>query len=281
MPELPEVETVMRGIEPTMTGATIARAESHIPALRRPIVQDFGQRLTGSRIVRVWRRAKYILATTSRGDALLLHLGMSGKITISPGSAPPERQKHDHIRWRFDHPDSGPAWISFNDARRFGVCDLVPADAIQHHPMIASLGPEPLGDDFTAQSLLATLVGKKAPMKAALLDQRVVAGLGNIYVAEALWRAGISPKRQAGTLGPKRLERLVVAIKDVLAAAIESGGSTLRDYVRSDGGLGYFQHQFDVYDQAGKPCNRQGCKGVIKRIVQSNRSTYYCPTCQR
>ena len=281
MPELPEVETVMQGIAPHMTNAVIARAETHIPALRRPIAKDFAQRLMGARVTKVWRRAKYILATTSREDALLIHLGMSGKMTLSPGNEAPVRVKHDHIRWRFDHPENGPCWITFNDARRFGVCDLMTDETVSNHPMIASLGPEPLDDRFTAEVLINRLGDKKAPMKAVLLDQQIVAGLGNIYVAEALWRAKISPRRLAKSLGLKRAKRLVPAIKEVLSAAIASGGSTLRDYVRSDGGLGYFQHHFDVYDREGKPCNRTDCRDTVKRIVQSNRSTYYCPTCQR
>lgn len=281
MPELPEVETVMRGIEPVLRGARIGVAETHAPALRRPLSPAFAQILTGSVVTDLRRRAKYILVDTDRGNSLLIHLGMSGKITIRKGLEAPDRIKHDHVRWRFDLPDGGSNWVTFNDARRFGVCDLLETKDLADHPMIKGLGPEPLDHAFTADVLSDRLKGKNTPIKAALLDQSIVAGLGNIYVAEALFRAKISPRRLARTVVGARAARLVPAIKEVLAAAIKSGGSTLRDYVRSDGGLGYFQHQFDVYDQADKPCKRESCDGVVKRIVQSNRSTYYCPVCQR
>ena len=280
MPELPEVETVKCGIAPVMNGARIGVAEAHIPALRRPIRDDFAQRLTGAWVTNVRRRAKYILIDTDREISLLVHLGMSGKMTIKEGAEAPDRIKHDHIRWRFDQKRKS-HWITFNDARRFGVCDLVETSDLAHHPMLRDLGPEPLDDDFTADILDARLAGKSTPIKSALLDQRIVAGLGNIYVAEALFRSGISPKRLAKSVPGKRSARLVPAIKDVLREAIESGGSTLRDYVRSDGGLGYFQHRFSVYDREGQPCQKPACSGVVKRIVQANRSTFFCRVCQR
>lgn len=292
MPELPEVETVMRGIEPFVVGARIERAETYIDTLRRPLDPGFSQRLTGAYVKSLQRRAKYILITTDREDCIILHLGMSGKITFSHGINPPERIKHDHIRWLFTQktaPEiSGKTgdktkatWITLNDARRFGMCDIIPVAEMKYHTMLSSLGPEPLDEGFTGSILSEALSGKKTPIKSALLNQNIVAGLGNIYVCEALWRAHIHPKRLAGAVSSKESHDLVDHIKIILRAAIASGGSTLRDFVRSDGSLGYFQHHFNVYDQEGKTCHRESCSGVIDRIKQANRSTYYCSVCQR
>ncbi|MEM6619463.1 MAG: bifunctional DNA-formamidopyrimidine glycosylase/DNA-(apurinic or apyrimidinic site) lyase [Pseudomonadota bacterium] len=286
MPELPEVETVRRGLEPVLAGAVIARAEVNRPDLRWPFPPRMGDRLIGARVSALRRRSKYILADLSTGETLLIHLGMSGRMTVSvPGDGTlvpgvfalghPPREKHDHVVL---HTDAG-ARVTFNDARRFGAMDLFPTGG--SHPLLASLGPEPLGNDFHAEHLIATLRGKKTPIKAALLDQRVVAGLGNIYVCEALWRAGISPKRRARAISAARLARLVPAIRDVLTAAIAAGGSSLRDHRQATGELGYFQHSFAAYGREGAPCRTPDCPGHIRRIVQSGRSSFYCATCQR
>ena len=283
MPELPEVETVRRGLLPAMEGAVIARADVRRPDLRWPFPERMAERLTGQTVTALRRRSKYILADLSGGETLILHLGMSGRILISGDPLGqfhhqhPAPEKHDHVV--FDM--SNGARITFNDARRFGAMDLGPTADIDAHKMLAGLGPEPLGNAFNEAYLTAALKGRMTPIKAALLDQRIVAGLGNIYVCEALHRAGISPKRKAGRISPPRIARLVPIIRDVLSEAIEAGGSSLRDYRQADGELGYFQHRFDVYGREGEPCRTEGCGAPIKRITQSGRSSFYCAQCQR
>lgn len=287
MPELPEVETVRRGLVPAMEGKRIERAEVRRPDLRWPFPERMAERLTGAGIERLRRRSKYILADLSTGETLLVHLGMTGRMTVSGIAAPyvpgqfhhthPLPEKHDHVV--FDMGDG--ARVTFNDARRFGAMDLMPTDRAEAHPLLAALGPEPLGNDFHAEGLAARLKGRKGPVKVLLLDQRIVAGLGNIYVSEALHRAGIHPERAGGSIPRDGLERLVGDIRAVLAEAIEAGGSSLRDYRQADGELGYFQHSFRVYDRAGATCPTPGCTGSVQRIVQGGRSSYYCATCQR
>ncbi|MEL6608778.1 MAG: bifunctional DNA-formamidopyrimidine glycosylase/DNA-(apurinic or apyrimidinic site) lyase [Pseudomonadota bacterium] len=283
MPELPEVETVRRGLEPVMTGAVIERAEVNRPDLRWPLPEGMADRLTGARIERVRRRSKYILVDLDRGETLIIHLGMSGRMLISGAEIGgfyhdhPAPAKHDHVVLHL----SGGARITFNDARRFGHMDMGPTDGIEDHWLLAALGPEPLGNTFDGAYLAARLSQRNTPIKSALLDQRIVAGLGNIYVCEVLHRARISPRRKAGNLSPARASSLVPIIRDVLRDAIEAGGSSLRDYRQADGELGYFQHTFRVYDREGAPCVTENCTGQVKRIVQSGRSSFYCPTCQR
>lgn len=283
MPELPEVETVRRGLEPVMAGQVIADAEVRRPDLRWPFPPNMAKRLQGQIVRGLRRRSKYILADLSSGETLIIHLGMSGRMLVS-GQMRGEffrnhdaKSAHDHV---VIHMGNG-ARITFNDARRFGAMDLVPTDTAEDHWLLSKLGPEPLGNSFNAAYLENALNGRRTPIKSALLDQRVVAGLGNIYVCEALHRAGINPKRHAGRIASPRLGALVPVIRDVLAEAIEAGGSSLRDHRQADGELGYFQHRFLVYDQANKPCQTLGCGGTVRRIVQSGRSTFYCPTCQR
>ena len=282
MPELPEVETVRRGLLPVMEGRRIAAAEVRRPDLRRPFPPDMAARLAGRRVLRLGRRSKYLLAELDSGESLLIHLGMSGRILIAgamPGvfhHALPAPEKHDHVVLDMD----GGARITFNDARRFGAMDLLPTAEAGTHPLLAGLGPEPLGNTFHEDYLVARFRGRAAPVKALLLDQRIVAGLGNIYVSEALHRAGISPRRPAGRVAAARVARLVPVIRAVLEEAIAAGGSSLRDYRQADGELGYFQHAFRVYDREGAPCPA-GCGGTIRRIVQSGRSSFYCPLCQR
>jgi formamidopyrimidine-DNA glycosylase len=283
MPELPEVETVRRGLAPVMEGQVIARATVNRPDLRWPFPPGMAARLTGARVLTLRRRSKYLLADLDRGETLLIHLGMSGRMLVS--GAPVGRFVHDHpAPAKHDHVildmESG-ARLTFNDPRRFGAMDLVPTETAGAHPLLARLGPEPLGNGFHEAHLAAALAGRRTPVKAALLDQRIVAGLGNIYVCEALYRARISPRRLAGNLGGARVARLVPAIRDVLRAAIAAGGSSLRDYRQADGELGYFQHAFDVYGREGAPCRTPGCQGRVARIVQSARSSFYCPRCQR
>jgi formamidopyrimidine-DNA glycosylase len=293
MPELPEVETVRRGLQPVMEGARIVKAEARRGDLRRPLPKDFVKRLEGRTVTGLGRRAKYLLADLSSGEVLMMHLGMSGSFRVTqendestPGEfhhPRAEERAHDHIVF---HMSSG-ARIAFNDPRRFGLMLLVPRTELADHPLMKQVGPEPLGNAFDAAMLAAACRGKKTSLKAALSDQKVVAGLGNIYVCEALHRARLSPKRQASTIATRagaptaRAEALVTAIKAVLQDAIKAGGSSLRDHRRTDGELGYFQHHFRVYDREGEPCVTPGCKGTVKRIVQSGRSTFYCPTCQK
>ncbi len=288
MPELPEVETVRRGLAPAMEGARLAKVEVRRRDLRWPLPKDFAKRLEGLAVEGLGRRAKYLLADLSSGDVLLMHLGMSGSFRVGqdakPGVYYHERSKstaHDHVVF---HMSNG-AVVTFNDPRRFGSMKLVKRAKLDHEPLLRSLGPEPLGNAFDAAMLARACAGKKTSLKAALLDQRVVAGLGNIYVCEALFRAHLSPKRLASTIADRhgkpteRAAALVEAIKAVLKDAIEAGGSSLRDHRRTDGALGDFQHNFRVYDREGAPC--PDCKGKIKRIVQTGRSTFYCPSCQK
>jgi formamidopyrimidine-DNA glycosylase len=297
MPELPEVETVMRGLEKIMLGRRITQVELARADLRRPFPRDFARRLTGRRVKRFERRAKYILVHLDSGDALILHLGMSGRFTVLNGdgrarvlgefydesaAAQNGRGRHDHVVFAIE----GGWRVVYTDPRRFGVMDLIDEEGLASHPLLAAIGAEPLGNTFSAIYLADNLRAKKAPLKAALLDQSLIAGLGNIYVCEALHRAGLSPLKRAGSLVRKkgydpRLDDLVRHIRAVLLEAIEAGGSTLRDHARPDGKLGDFQHRFAVYDREGKPCLKPGCGGTIRRIVQSGRSTFYCPRCQK
>ena len=283
MPELPEVETVRRGLAPVMEGRAIAAAELRRPDLRWPFPERMAERLAGKRVLALRRRSKYLLADLSSGESLLVHLGMSGRMLVSgdPLGAfhhtRPTPGKHDHVILDIE----GGARVTFNDARRFGAMDLVATAEAEAHWLLAGLGPEPLGNAFHEDYLVARLRGRAVPIKAALLDQRVVAGLGNIYATEVLHRAGIAPARKAGRISAARLAALVPVIRAVLAEAIEAGGSSLRDYRQADGELGYFQHSFRVYDRAGAPCPAPGCGGTIARIVQSGRASFYCPNCQR
>ncbi|MBV9527914.1 bifunctional DNA-formamidopyrimidine glycosylase/DNA-(apurinic or apyrimidinic site) lyase [Sphingomonas sp.] len=268
MPELPEVETTVRGLARVLDGQRIARVELRRADLRRAMPEGLGQRLTGARITGLRRRAKYGLIDTDRGDTLVFHLGMSGRWRVDPS----EIEKHDHV---VIETDDGRR-VALNDPRRFGSLDLVRTDRLVDWPAIAALGPEPL--EIEAGELRQRLAGRNAPIKALLLDQRVVAGLGNIYVCEALHRSGIHPGRAGGSISLKRLERLATAIRDVLAEAIAAGGSTLRDFASPDGELGYFSKTFAVYGREGAAC---ACGGRVKRIVQGGRSTFFCPRCQR
>ncbi|TNE61403.1 MAG: bifunctional DNA-formamidopyrimidine glycosylase/DNA-(apurinic or apyrimidinic site) lyase [Alphaproteobacteria bacterium] len=278
MPELPEVETVRRGLAPVLEGASIRHAEARVPKLRFDLPADFSKRLTGNRVERLTRRSKYILIECADGLVVIMHLGMSGRISITaPGLPAPDVQKHDHVVLETE---TG-ARIVYNDARRFGLWLFTDRDAVADHPLIKGIGPEPLGNAFNVDVLNAGLVGRKSPIKAALLDQTLVAGLGNIYVCEALWRAGIHPARPAHTVVGTEAEKLVPIIRDVLTEAIAAGGSTLRDYAQVDGELGYFQHRFQAYGREGEPCQKPGCGGRIERIVQSNRSSFFCATCQK
>ena len=270
MPELPEVETTVRGLAPVLEGRRLTRVEPRRADLRKAIPVDLRQRMTGATVTRLHRRAKYGLVDTDRGDTMVFHLGMSGRWRVDPGELLP----HDHL---LIETDEGRA-LALNDPRRFGFLDLWPTDSLDAYPPFAAMGPEPLGQDFTAAHLLDRLAGRGASIKAILLDQRIVAGLGNIYVCEALHLARIAPSRAAGRIALFRLERLVEAIRAVLLAAIEAGGSSLRDYVRPDGELGYFSKQWRVYGREGQPC---ACGGTVKRRVENGRSTFWCPACQR
>ncbi len=294
MPELPEVETVRRGLQPVMEGALILRVEARRPELRFPLPAGFSARLKGRRILSLGRRAKYLTLEFDCGPMLICHLGMSGSFRIessanssTPGAFHHPRSRaatHDHVVFHLVPPEQEPAQVVFNDPRRFGFMMFAADDG--QHPMLSGLGVEPTGNTLDGLLIAELFRGKKAPLKAALLDQRLIAGLGNIYVAEALWRAGLSPRRAAQTLAlasgrtSARAIKLAKAVRSVIADAIEAGGSTLRDYAQADGSLGYFQHQFSVYGREGEACRKQGCHGVIHRIVQSGRSTFYCPKCQ-
>ncbi len=283
MPELPEVETVRRGLAPVMEGQVIAHADVRRPDLRWPLPADMAARLTGARIDRLGRRSKYLLADLSTGETLIVHLGMSGRMLVSGVRLGtfvqdhPPVQAHDHVVLEM----GDGARVTFNDARRFGAMDLVATAALDAHWLLRDIGPEPLGNAFHEDYLVARLKGRRMPAKAALLDQRIVAGLGNIYVCEALHRAGIDPRRQAGRIAARRVAGLVPVIRAVLGEAIAAGGSSLRDYRQSDGALGYFQHGFRVYGREGAPCPTPGCAGTVRRTVQSARSTFHCPRCQR
>lgn len=270
MPELPEVETTVRGLAPVLHGRRIAQVILRRPDLRRPMPVDLGQRLTGATVTSLGRRAKYGLIDTDRGDTMIFHLGMSGRWRVDPG----EILAHDHLI--LETADGNR--LALNDPRRFGSVDLVASGELGEWPAFAALGPEPLGPQFTADHLRGVLAGRIASIKLLLLDQRIVAGLGNIYVCEALHEAGIAPQRSGGSLSRARLERLVVAVHSVLNAAIAAGGSTLRDYAQPDGDLGYFSKQFKVYGREGAPCD---CGGTVARYVEGGRSTFWCPRCQR
>jgi formamidopyrimidine-DNA glycosylase len=294
MPELPEVETVRRGLQPAMEDAHFVSVEARRPDLRFPFPKDFAKRVEGARVEALSRRAKYLLAELSSGEVLLMHLGMSGSFRVAwdeKGAKTPgrfhhprsEARAHDHVVFSM----SSGAIVTFNDPRRFGFMKLVPRADLEKEPHLKLLGPEPLGNAFDAAMLAAACANKKTSLKSALSDQRVVSGLGNIYVCEALHRAHLSPKRRAATLAARgskatpRAGALVDAIKAVLNDAIAAGGSSLRDHRRTDGELGYFQHTFRVYDREGEPCPTRGCSGVIRRIVQGARSTFFCPVCQK
>jgi formamidopyrimidine-DNA glycosylase len=293
MPELPEVETVRRGLQPVMEGFRIVKMEVRRKDLRFPFQRDFVARLAGQTVTGLGRRAKYLMADLASGDVLLMHLGMSGSFRVvkddgasAPGQFHHPRGKdgaHDHVVF---HMSSG-ASIVFNDPRRFGYMKVLARKAIEEEPLLSGLGPEPLGNEFDAAMLARSCANKKTSLKAALLDQRVVAGLGNIYVCEALFRAHLSPRRLAATLATKKGEptdharRLVVAIHAVLNQAIKAGGSSLRDHRQTSGELGYFQHSFQVYDREGETCQTAGCSGMVKRFTQNGRSTFWCPKCQK
>ena len=293
MPELPEVETVRRGLQPVMEGFRIVKMEVRRKDLRFPFQRDFVARLAGQTVTGLGRRAKYLMADLASGDVLLMHLGMSGSFRVvkddgasAPGQFHHARTKdgaHDHVVF---HMSSG-ASIVFNDPRRFGYMKVIARDALDDEPLLSGLGPEPLGNEFDAAMLARSCANKKTSLKAALLDQRVVAGLGNIYVCEALFRAHLSPRRLAATLATKKGEptdhakRLVTAIHAVLNQAIKAGGSSLRDHRQTSGELGYFQHSFQVYDREGETCQTAGCSGIVKRFTQNGRSTFWCPKCQK
>lgn len=276
MPEMPEVETVRRGLAPVLEGHRLLRVITRRTDLRWPLPDGFGQRLTNREVIAVNRRAKFLTIRLDDETIWIAHLGMSGRFRIFDGDPPPE-QLHDHV---IVETDEG-VIIRYNDPRRFGFMDLIAAADLSTYPMLASIGPEPLGTGFTAAVLARRLKGRAAPIKAALLDQRTVAGLGNIYVCEALHQARISPNRQARTIQGGRAKKLHAAIIDVLTRAIQAGGSSLRDHRRPDGELGYFQHNFSTYGRAGEDCERCGPGYSIRQIVQSGRSTFYCSNCQR
>jgi len=287
MPELPEVETVRRGLSPVLSGQRLARVEARRPDLRFPFPEGFVQRLAGATILGLDRRAKYLLAPLDRGETLVMHLGMSGRFEIArpegavrPGEfhyAPDPDPRHAHVVFETE----AGGRVTYYDPRRFGYMGLVETAALDLHPWFGGLGPEPLSEAFDADHLARAFAGRAQGPKTLLLDQRIVAGLGNIYVCEALNRARISPFKPAGRISRPRLARLVEIIRAVLEEAIAVGGSTLRDYAAADGALGYFQHRFKVYDREGQPCANEGCRGVIARKVQGGRSTFYCPVCQK
>jgi formamidopyrimidine-DNA glycosylase len=287
MPELPEVETVRRGLARVMEGRVLTRVVVNRPDLRWPLPAHFAERITGRTVQALGRRAKYLTLELSGGDILLAHLGMSGRMVIDRDGAPAApgiyyrdtaaNGLHEHVAFEVD----GRTWVRFSDPRRFGMMDLVPRADFASHKLIAGLGPEPMDDAFDGPALAARLAGKRTPIKAALLDQRVVAGLGNIYACESLFHAGISPRQLAARAQGERADRLAAAIKRVLADAIEAGGSSLRDHRQATGELGYFQHRFAVYDREGQRCPGCGCGRGIRRITQSARSTFYCAARQR
>ena len=293
MPELPEVETVRRGLEPAMVGARFTKVAQRRPDLRFPFPERFAQRLEGQEVQSLSRRAKYLLADLSSGEVLVMHLGMSGRFLVTQGGktrVPGEFHyehgglgAHDHVVFQL----SNGATITYNDARRFGFMDLVPRSGIETSKHFSGMGIEPLGNELSGETIARLFQGKRTPLKAALLDQRLIAGLGNIYVCEALFRTGLHPEAPAGSLATntgkptEKAHRLADIIRDVLAEAVEAGGSTLRDHAQVDGSLGYFQHSFKVYDREGEACVTPACTGTVTRLVQSGRSTFYCPVCQK
>ena len=274
MPELPEVETVCRGLESSLVGHQLTKVIQRRPDLRWPLPENFAERLQGRTVKRLYRRAKFILADLDDDYVWMTHLGMSGRMLIHKESAP-VLGKHDHIVIETD----GGHTIIFQDHRRFGMMDLVIGKNLKNHRLLSGLGPEPLGNSFNGVTLSDALRGRRTPIKSALLNQKVVAGLGNIYVCEALFHSGISPRRLATSIPGRRAERLAPAIRDVLTKAIAKGGSTLRDYVQTSGELGYFQHEFSVYGREGQPC--ANCAKPVSRLVQAGRSTFFCSNCQR
>lgn len=279
MPELPEVETVRRGLESAAKGRIFSRVDVRRPDLRWPLPERMAERLVGARVEGISRLGKYMLCELSTGETLLLHLGMSGRFAITPagkGGDPPGRDPHDHVLFQLDDG----TWISYNDQRRFGFMDLFATGEEASHRLLERLGPEPLGPGFGGKQMRAALQRRKCSVKAVLLDQQVVAGIGNIYACEALWRARLSPLRAANTVAPSEAWRLARAVKKVLADAIAAGGSSLRDHRSPEGELGYFQHQFKVYDRYRKPCLRPKCEGKVFRSTQSGRSTFHCRFCQ-
>ncbi len=296
MPELPEVETVKRGLTPAMEGARIERLELRRDDLRFPFPQDFERQVSGRTIIGLGRRAKYLLIDLDSGKTIISHLGMSGSFRIeqgalaaAPGDFHHQRskdEKHDHAVFHLDG-EGGPRRVIYNDPRRFGFMDIAERSELDVNPFLFGLGPEPTGNELSAAYLAERFDGKAQPLKSALLDQKNIAGLGNIYVCEALWRAHLSPARAAGTLVTKAgrpkeaLNLLVTSIRDVIADAIAAGGSSLRDHIQTDGSLGYFQHSFSVYDREGLACRTPGCGGTVSRIVQAGRSTFYCAACQK
>ncbi|MET0749352.1 MAG: bifunctional DNA-formamidopyrimidine glycosylase/DNA-(apurinic or apyrimidinic site) lyase [Rhizobium sp.] len=296
MPELPEVETVRRGLAPAMEGAVITQLELRRGDLRFPFPLEFAASVAGRRIIALSRRAKYLLIDLDDGMTVVAHLGMSGSFRVeaeeratTPGDFHHPRSKnetHDHVIFHLAR-DGENLRVVYNDPRRFGFMDIVARSDMASHPFFRDLGPEPTGNALSPEGLAQRFAGKAQPLKSALLDQKTIAGLGNIYVCEALWRSHLSPLRAAGTLSTKTgkpretLVRLVAAIREVIADAIAAGGSSLRDHIQTDGSLGYFQHSFSVYDQEGKPCRTPGCGGTVGRIVQAGRSTFYCATCQK
>jgi formamidopyrimidine-DNA glycosylase len=296
MPELPEVETVKRGLAPTFEGAKISSVDQNRPDLRFPFPENFSRRLGGHRVTALSRRSKYLLADIDSGDVLIMHLGMSGSFRIendvlgeTPGKfahARSKNPKHDHVVFHLQTRENTPARIVYNDPRRFGFMDLIARPKLSDHAYFKDLGLEPLGNDLSGETLAQLFAGRKSPLKAALLNQKLIAGLGNIYVCEALWRSGLSPKRLAGSLAtgtgkPKqKANELAAHIRSTLEDAIKAGGSSLKDHTQADGSLGYFQHSFAVYDREGEACRKPECSGTISRLVQSNRSTFYCPRCQ-
>lgn len=296
MPELPEVETVRRGLAPVMEDSTIVDAVVNRPNLRFPFPDQFAERLEGRKVISVGRRAKYLVLDLDSDDVLIMHLGMSGsfRVELEKGATLPgsfyhprcDARKHDHVILGLEG-KYGKAQVIYNDPRRFGYMDLVKRVDLAESKHFKNIGVEPTGNALDGTLLASLMEGKSAPLKAALLDQRLIAGLGNIYVCEALWRSGLSPKRKASTIARKggkateRSELLATSIRDVIAAAIEAGGSSLRDHKQTDGSMGYFQHSFNVYGREGEECSNSGCQSIIKRIVQSGRSTFFCPSCQR
>ena len=295
MPELPEVETVRRGLAPFMEGRRLHRLTLNRPDLRFPLPSDFRARVEGRRVIHLSRRAKYLVIMLEDELSIISHLGMSGSFRIDEVSAEVGKfhhprskdEAHDHVVLGLTGDDGSEVRIIYNDPRRFGFMDLVETGELDRYPAFSTLGPEPTGNNLSADYLAERFGSKKSPIKAALLDQRVIAGLGNIYVCEALHRSGIGPQRLANSLVTKTgrasrgLEDLTGAIRDVIAEAIEAGGSTLRDHIQTDGSLGYFQHRFRVYDREGQACVTPGCAGTVARIVQSGRSTFHCPACQK